>query len=458
VRGFLRHRHSGPCGKRCTNPASWEVRVYAGLDPITKRKRYVSRTVKGKRNAEDLRNRLLVDVADGHHTGAAMTLAELCQRWLAHASPDLAPYTASNAAGLLRWHVLPHLGDRQITKLRARDLDKLYARLRERGGRCRVCWARARQDLPPLAASERYAHRPRRDRVQTVARVHLPDCATGLPLAASSVRRVHGLLATVLAQAVRWELLAANPAASATPPRQGPGRITPPTPEQLAELLAAAADADADFAFYLILDAVTGARRAELLALRWSAVDLERGQVAFRTQIVDRGAGRLEERPPKTGQGRRIAVDEATVAVLRTHRGQQRERALACGIHLPAGALLFARDPAGAVPWRPDTTSHRFTRLAREAGLEGVRLHDLRHFVATQLLGAGVNVRTAAARLGHLSPDMTLRVYADALAAPDQQAAALLAGLVLGSGKQAGQGVYRPIRDAKLPGIGTGQQ
>ncbi|HVD14628.1 MAG TPA: hypothetical protein VNK73_09275, partial [Actinomycetota bacterium] len=92
MRGFLRHRHSGPCGKRCTNPASWEVRVYAGLDPITKRKRYVSRTVKGKRNAEDLRNRLLVDVADGHHTGAAMTLAELCQRWLAHASPDLAPY------------------------------------------------------------------------------------------------------------------------------------------------------------------------------------------------------------------------------------------------------------------------------------------------------------------------------------------------------------------------------
>ena len=73
-----------------------------------------------------------------------------------------------------------------------------------------------------------------------------------------------------------------------------------------------------------------------------------------------------------------------------------------------------------------------------------VRFHDLRHFSATQLIGAGVDVRTVAHRLGHADPSTTLRVYAHALAQRDREAAAILGRLVAG---QAG--------DAHPPRVGT---
>ena len=67
-----------------------------------------------------------------------------------------------------------------------------------------------------------------------------------------------------------------------------------------------------------------------------------------------------------------------------------------------------------------------FKRLCNELGIEGVRLHDLRHFTATQLLAAGVPVKTVAGRLGHSNAATTLNVYAHALEASDVDAAHLL--------------------------------
>ena len=77
------------------------------------------------------------------------------------------------------------------------------------------------------------------------------------------------------------------------------------------------------------------------------------------------------------------------------------------------GALLFSRDGLGEEPWYPDSITRRFHRLCERAGLGGMRLHDLRHYVATQLLAAGVDVRTVAGRLGHRNAgDDAERVFA----------------------------------------------
>lgn len=74
--------------------------------------------------------------------------------------------------------------------------------------------------------------------------------------------------------------------------------------------------------------------------------------------------------------------------------------------------------------------TRRFRRLCDSAGLEGVRLHDLRHYVATQLLAAGVDVRTVAGRLGHRNAATTLNVYAHFVPEADRRAADVLAGLL----------------------------
>jgi integrase len=224
---------------------------------------------------------------------------------------------------------------------------------------------------------------------------------------------------------VRWGWLPSNPAELATPPgfvRQDP---EPPSPEQVAALLNAAWRRDPDFAALLWLATTTGARRGELCALRWSRVDLDGATLLVNRNYVQRAKER-KEKDTKTHQSRRLALDEATVAVLREHLERCQARAAAVGVRLPATAYVFSSTPDGLTPLLPDAVTQRYRRLLRSQGMAG-RLHDLRHFSATQLLAAGVDLRTVAGRLGHGGGGATtLRVYAAWVTESDRRAARLL--------------------------------
>src|SRR5690606_32878735 len=98
----------------------------------------------------------------------------------------------------------------------------------------------------------------------------------GRPLAPSTIRRIHGILRRALAQGVRWGWLGVNPAASATPPRVSAPDIKPPSPEQVGQLQASIAESDPELSSFVRLSAMTGARRSEVIALRWPDLDLEK--------------------------------------------------------------------------------------------------------------------------------------------------------------------------------------
>jgi integrase len=93
-------------------------------------------------------------------------------------------------------------------------------------------------------------------------------------------------------------------------------------------------------------------------------------------------------------------------------------------------AFVFSHEADSSETWRPDSTSRAFRLLVARAGAPGVRLHDLRHYVATRLLAAGVDVRTVAGRLGHRNASTTLNVYAHFVHDADEEAAAVLARLL----------------------------
>src|SRR5213592_4381419 len=102
----------------------------------------------------------------------------------------------------------------------------------------------------------------------------------------------------------------------------------------------------------------------------------------------------------------------------------------ACGVALAPSAFVFSHAPDASVPLRPDYMTHRFVKLARRLDVR-CRLHDLRHFMVTQLVAGGVDWRTVSGRAGHVDGHMTLGTYAHFQQAQDRQAADLMEHLLI---------------------------
>jgi integrase len=277
----------------------------------------------------------------------------------------------------------------------------------------------------------------------------------GRPLSPSTVAHVHRTLRKALTDAVQVEqLLATNPAERAKLPRTRrgePGTIW--TPSQLATFLEQAATHRL-FAFFR-LAAYTGARRGELLALRWPALGLDAAEVTFSgsTDVID---GTRVDDTTKSGRSRIVSLDAGTVAVMREHRRRQLEERMKAGPRWLESELVFTAEDGA--PLYPDTMTALMRKLIADhnepaipgrgpghprkplprpdAPLPPARLHDLRHVHATTLLLAGVPVHVVANRLGHADPSTTLKVYAHVLREQAAGAADVFAHAVESAGSK----------------------
>lgn len=139
----------------------------------------------------------------------------------------------------------------------------------------------------------------------------------------------------------------------------------------------------------------------------------------------------LKEKSTKTGQARKIALDSHTVDLPTTHRGLWEQRCDELGIPLSGDAFVFSPTPDGSDPYLPRAISQRYRRLALRLKLRSTRLHSLRHYSATELVAAGVDIRTVGGRLGHGSGGATtLKVYAGWVNEADRRAADTMATIV----------------------------
>jgi integrase len=363
---------------------TWRVRAYAGRQGG--KVRWVSRTVTGgKRDAQRALAKLVSEVESGQvAAGHPVSLGELVDRWLDDISPHRAVWTMHKYREVANGSVKPAIGSVRLDKLSARQLDDFYKTLSQRG------------------------------------------------LSPASVRRQHALLHTALGRAVKWGMIVSNPADRATPPALVRRTVTTPSLPDVQRLIAGAAeDGDPVLATAIALGAVTGARRGELCALRWSDVDWERRLLRIaRSLTVIRQ--QMSEGQTKTHQVRQIAMDDVTGAFLLVRRRQQENYATQVGVALCSDPYLLSRSADGSGPCLPDGLSHGYERLAKRLGIGG-HLHELRHFAATTAIAGGADVRTVAGRLGHADPSVTLRVYAHALEARDRELAGMLGSAVLGT-------------------------
>jgi integrase len=380
-----------------------ELRAYTGRDPMTGRKRYETKSIPtvGKKAADAELARFVASLGLG--VGAEGTFGELVDRWVSTASPSWSPAGLVTVRRTVDYYLGPLLPVK-LAKLRTSDLDAFYGSLRAHGGRCQ--------------AEERCERKP---------------CPHGRALASSTVNRIHDGVRSALEQAVTWEWLPVNPAVKATPGPLDEAEIRPPATEEVIAILEAAEADSLEFATFLVLAATTSRRRGELVALQWPDVDLEGGELRIEYVISVGADGQLVRRRKtiraRKGRPTKIALDAATTEALAAHRKRMVERALALGTKLRPDAYVFSHEDDCSEPWRPDFVSLKFRRLRTKLGLEEIRLHDLRHFVVTTLLGAGVDQRTIMGRSGHSSL-ASLGRYGHFLEVRDRAAADLLGKLL----------------------------
>ena len=193
-------------------------------------------------------------------------------------------------------------------------------------------------------------------------------------------------------------------------------------------------ESDRLYAMWVVLGTV-GLRRGEALGLRREDVNLGDSKITVRQAISPVGKRLVTARPKSEKGSRDVWLDGTTVAILRIHLKAQAEERLAWGAGYAGHGLVFCRE--NGEPLDPGETSKTFKRLAKKAGLPAIRLHDLRHGVATAWLEAGMNPLLVSERLGHASAAFTLDVYSHVRPKVHAEAAEAVAGLIFGSeGKQ----------------------
>lgn len=415
--------------------SSFQVLVYAGVDPLTGKDARLSGTARTAREAEKLRTRLLAHVDEQRSASTRATLGYVLDAWLrVH---EVEESTRENYRWYVEQVIRPALGRVPLAKVSARMLEELYAELRRCRARCDgKPYVEHRTSRPHACRAVRHkwgSGRPsaadRRNHDCVTAGCVTVECPQHVckPMAAASVRQVHAVLSSALGLAVRWEWLGSNPAAGARQPRRTAPQPRPPTPDEAARILAAAWEQDESWGTLVWLVMVTGMRRGELAALRWHDVHLDSSVLEIRRAYGRRG-GKAVEKATKTHQMRRIALDEDTAGLLTAHRGRYEDRARALDVEPDDQAFVFSYEADHSRPCSPDAISHRYGRMCSGLGVES-HLHAMRHYSATELIAAGVDVRTVAGRLGHGGGGTTtLRVYAAWVAESDKRAADILAG------------------------------
>ena len=366
---------------RSRKPGVWELVVDLGRDPLTGRRRQRSKTFHGtKREASRALRSLLDDVEQGRLTGTATTVSDLLERWTDHAQDNLSPTTLREYRRLIDKRIAPALGPVPLIKLTTPQLDDFYLALSREAG-----------------------------------------------LSPGSVRQVHSIIRRSLRQAVKWGWIEHNPAVNATPPRLRQKEIQPPSIAMIRSILVDADRYDPSFGVLVRLAVATGLRRAELCGLQWDDVGFDRRLLRVRRSAVAT-AGGVTIKDTKTGETRKLTLDPTTVALLETHHGAMADRAREAAERLHPDAFVFSHALDGSRPLHPDNVTSAFRRLPSHEGR--VRLHDLRHAHATQLLAAGVDINTVSSRLGHANTSTTLNIYADALDEKDQDAADVIGDLL----------------------------
>ncbi len=354
---------------------SWQIQVYTGIGQDGKYRRHFETVHGRKSDAQKRLNELLVSLEKGTYAPSGrITVAEHLRNWLeGYVKTNCSQRTLDGYQSIIGTHLIPALGQVQLKHLHPQAIQSYYGKACEK-------------------------------------------------LSPRTVHHHHRMLFQSLKFAVRQGYLGRNPAEMVDPPSPRKKVMRTLTPSEVEVLFENAQD---NYYYPIVYTAVsTGLRQAELLGLRWRDIDLDMISISV-SQVLYKRRGICQFIEPKTSHSRRrVAMTPKLALFLREYKEERDRLYQQLGKQLTLDDLVFTS--VEGKPIDPCVLTHAFGRMARQAGLNGVRFHDLRHTFASLMLLRGAKPKVISEALGHASVAFTMDVYSHIIEGMQSDAMALL--------------------------------
>jgi len=348
----IRPKHEGTIFQRSNG--SWRAQISIGGKRISFSALTESECQRWIRRTQN-QNGDLIWIAD-----KTLTVGEYLESWLNTARIGLRTSTILNYERNLRMYINPDLGSIRLIDLNLARIERFYAGLLTKGAGPRT------------------------------------------------VRHVHSVLHRALERAVRYDLIARNPAHGAVLPKYNPPEMKVLDESQISRFLMAARDSPNEALYHLAI--VTGMRMGELYGLTWDDLHWHPGELHVRRQAVNIRGGGWTFAELKTRYGTRIIkLGEGTLNVLRAHKKRQELQIAFVGSRWQDNNLILPS--AVGSPLNKSNMRKDFNRVLEAANLPHIRFHDLRHTAASLMMNHQVPILVASRRLGHSKPSVTLDIY-----------------------------------------------
>ncbi len=251
----------------------------------------------------------------------------------------------------------------------------------------------------------------------------------GKTLSSSAIRHHHGLISSILATAVQWQIIFSNPCDRVKPPKIGKPDPKYLDEEQARQMIEHLEGEDIQFRVMIELLMFTGLRRGELLGLEWSDVDFDNKIIQVcRSSLYLPEKGVFEDETKTTGSRRAFKVSQGVIDLLKEQRAYQTAQRLKTGDKWQNSNRLFTS--WNGAPLNPTYLTSKFRLFKAKHNIEDISVHGLRHTNATLQIAAGTPLTTVAHRLGHANASTTTKIYAHAIKSADEVAAEAIADIL----------------------------
>jgi integrase len=348
----------------------WQIIIEMDRDPMTGKRKRKYKTINGtKKDAEKKMAELIrkYEKNDKLVEPKKMSMKKLMKQFLNNHQHTVAQRTIDRYSGIVRNHLLPAFGDYQVKDIKPIHIES-YQNMKLNNGKIKGEGG----------------------------------------LSNKTVRMHHNLLSSIFKYAQRLELIEKNPVKLVPSPKKGTPNHNFLDEEQLQKILNYSKGLWIHD--YIKIAVATGMRRGEMLGLEWPNVDLENSKISI-IKALKRTSKGIELSATKTSSSRRsIAITEDTVKVLKRIKSEQAKRKLKMGENYNTEFNLVFCEKNGRY-CNPNSVTRRFKRIVKDVELGYIKLHDLRHTMASLMLKSGANPKIVQERLGHSSITITMDLY-----------------------------------------------